>query len=814
MKVKKTMFSRGGGKLYFAFAGLLCASATWGAIEYAYDDDTASERVLIVTVTPKDTEETLDLSYLAPEGATVTNITKKGEGTLYSTNTASTAYTFSLLVEEGIFKFDGKHCIGKRPTSITVCDGATLWNAASASNADLDTDSTVYVKGRGLDDKGVLRKSSYNYGSPFSSVTLTGDSYFYIAGVENGFGSIDFGGHDLEISFEKGLYMDYKNLTNPGNLIRLIGRGTDAFFAIRNWTRFYGDSTTTFALTNAYLRLDEANYIEDRCFRWTVRFDRDSRLGVANGSYGLASIRNSLLGPIVVNQDKLKIFATTADRGLVTLNLPGAISGGGLHVEGKDTSCLRLHLGSTENTFTNGLSGIYADIVAAGVGSIPSAGGDIALTNSTLQLRTEGTYALPSAEFSGSGVVSNGFGRWRQKLVKDGTGTLTYKSSLGANLLDVRGGGIVLDDVARRKRVACAGLIEGVHKDYLAVNNNDNKYSMLVKCIHSATDPVVTNRIVSGMRVLYEKATNESYGWWTNRYITYSGYVWNNTATNQMWAFAGTSTRYWRLNIDGNFIMGYSNWYGSKTFTPNGSNQSISTNLYEMTPGYHFIEYRTCCYPDVTSYVVGCSMGEEYMTDRNEPGFKWVRYNGLMYNDQGKCTKNIDDYKQLIDPGDGSVFTACLPDEIPDSIGETVFPDEISPVFSNACFAAGTSLALGGSDQTFGQLSGWPNITGGDVTVTGAFTMDGATATEGAFSFSGALAFAPGARLSITADRPAAANRDTILTLGTATGGISGNPSITVEPATGTAGTGRWRVWIDGDSIKGTYMTGLRIYVR
>ena len=787
-----------------AIAGIVSPAA---AATYSYDDDQAAQRTLYVQVADGETE-TFDTTWMAPSGASVTNLVKYGDGTLVIPNgTSLTAYSFDICVEDGLFKFHGTSVLGNTGTAhtITVCDGATLQNTAGGNNSGLGTKWTTHFTGMGHNGMGALYEATYTYGSPFGKWVLDGDAKAAMYGNgENDVSYVNLNGHILDLYLRNGYFINAANIENGGEL-RVHGDPANASFAeFRKWNNFYGGAENLISFSNTTWRVSSIRINGSALpgIDWSMAFDDKSAMQIRGGTdkTGGSSIPNTWRGPIEIRRDRLPL-SVLADQGELGFAFTGAVSGGGFDLQGLDTTMLSLRLANAGNTFTNGVTGQYAELRLASNGTLPADGGALALTNSAVTLEDRsGMWLLPSASFSGDCVVSNGFGRWRE-LAKDGAGTLDYASSIGAETFQLNGGSmrLSLPPQAVRRRAVCAGLVEGIHKDYLAPGwVNDNRYTMLNQCVYKGTKPTVTNSVVSGMRLLYDSSTDEGNGWWTNRYITYSGYIWNNAATNQTWAFAGTSTAYWRLTIDGNFVMGWSNWSGSLKFTPNGDPQKVSTNLWEMAPGPHYIEYRTIIFPN-GSNKAGPSMAGQYMKDRTEPNYNWDLRHGLMYNDSGVCTKNMDDYRDVIDPGDGSLLTCCLPDAMPASIGETALP-EADLVFSNAVFAAGTTLVLSGDAQTFRRVEGWPTVTGGDVVVTDALAVDGGGLGSAAFAVSGSLTFGTGAALVPPDEdaRPQDGGAAGEYVVGTAAGGIVDAPAA--------ARNARWRVFVEGNAIKALFL--------
>lgn len=327
-------------------------------------------------------------------------------------------------------------------------------------------------------------------------------------------------------------------------------------------------------------------------------------------------------------------------------------------------------------TSRGGVTAVNAVLHDYANGAVPADGADLAFTNSSFLIENDGTYALPGAEFYGSSVVSNGYGRWNGTLVKSGAGTLEYKSSLHADKLDVRGGSIVcMADPDERSRAYVSGLAFSAallteEPCTTGSTQSSRDYSAIEKYIVKGSQEGFDDHSAEpGMDLFYASAALPS-----NRVFRYSGYVWNNTSTNQVWAFVGTSTNPYRLEVDETPLVGYWNWNGECRYKVGYADGSwladIATNTIVLTPGPHRI---TCvlCSPYPNGSLKNAQGYNGYYL--NTAGLFQSSYAGadceswgdcipFMYNDKGVCTRNYRDYKKLTDPGDGSVLTHSLPD--------------------------------------------------------------------------------------------------------------------------------------------------------
>lgn len=123
---------------------------------------------------------------------------------------------------------------------------------------------------------------------------------------------------------------------------------------------------------------------------------------------------------------------------------------------------------------------------------------------------------------------------------------------------------------------------------------------------------------------------------------------------------------------------------------------------------------------------------------------------------------NSDYYAVLKDPGDGTLFTTSL---------------QLAK-FTTMKFAPGTGVDFDDMPYTLEHLIGLPDVSSGDLTVTGDWVVDGAELAAGGTSVSsGKLSFANGATLKINDILWGEKGRSGMTFL-TAAGGIEGMPVL------------------------------------
>ena len=784
------------------------------AATYSYDDAQATKRTLFVNVASGE-DATFDVTYM---DATITNIVKLGDGTLQVTSdTPLTAYTFDIRVEDGIFKFAGKLALGTRTAAnagtITVCDGATIQNISGASNAGIGVNWTTHIIGEGHNGIGVLYKTSYSYGSPFGKWVLNGDAKVVMCSLEESMYPVDLKGHILDLFLQSGYFIEVSRIENGGEL-RVHGNPAASSYArFRSWNGFYGGAENLISFSNTTWQIENMRQYLTATpgLDWSMAFEDNSAMRIVAGTYKGGTIQNnSWNGPVVIRRAVLPV-SVPADKDELGFAFNGAISGGGFDLQGLDTTTLSFRLANSGNTFANGITGQYADLRLAANGALPAAGGPLALTNSTVTLEDSfAVWSLPAAEFSGTGSVTGGRGAWTA-LAKTGAGTLAYDSAVGGPILDIAEGSV--DFTSLTNRTAFAGLVEGLK--HLTQGSSAAERYVVYQMAASWRGSTGTNSITQGTRLLYDWTRDPDTGWTTNLLLSYEGYIWNNSPTNELWAFAGGGAEGsdWHLKIDGQTAVGKCIWSGSKAVcfcdgvVAGNFAYDLHTNMVVMTPGPHRFEYRHAISLTATGYGLSrCGSISGYGNYKNtleEPKYeKWRSACGLMFNRTGKCTRNIEDYEELVDPGDGSLLTWDIPPAsgtLPHPVtGEAV---SLTPVFSSLRMGPGTSMLVPqGSTWTFADVEGWPTVTGGSVAVTDTFTADGENFGRASFAITGTLTFSQGSQIIPpgVGVRPPDKGRAGEYVLGTAAGGISGAPAA--------GHNSRWKVLVDGNAVKAIFI--------
>ncbi len=783
------------------------------AATYSYDDSGAAQRKLYVDVADGATE-TLDTTWMEPYGATVTEIIKLGDGTLIipqNTSLASTAFDIS--VQDGIFRFGGKPSLGNIARTITVNNGATLWNTSGGDYASIGAGVTTHFSGEGHKGMGALYKNNYSYGYPFGYWVLEGDAKVWtIDQYENDPPKrIDMNGHALDLHVQAS-YWEYVVVTNAG-AIRIHGNpNTNSnFVRFKNWNALGGGSEETLSFENTAWQLQDMRryLITDTGLNRSLSFGAGASIHLLTGSYSLG-FGNYWAGPVEVLNDTLPL-TVAADKGELSFAFTNVVSGGGFELNGLNTTTLGLYLSNSGNSYTNGITGRYAKLHLGANGALPATGGALALTNSAVILEdSSAIWSLPAAEFAGTGSVKGGRGAWAS-FTKTGAGNLFYDSVVGSDTLDITEGTVDFRSFSSNRTVF-AGLVEGIqHVNFGSASAQRYEvYAFPYLWRYNAS----SNSITRGARLLYDSTLDPETGWTTNLFLSYTGYIWNNSPTNELWAFAGHGTdseSWWRLNIDGKKTVGFTRWNNQNTISYCGDGSAywdLHTNAVVLAPGPHRFEYRHAVPISAkkgygVTYSYGIGDWGTYKSTLPAKYEKWGADRGLMYSRKGVCTRNIDDYEMLVDPGDGSLLTWDIP--LPDFspaphpiTGELVSP---LPTFDKLRMAPGTEMLVpAGSTWAFTEVEGLPTVIGGNVSVAGAWTVCGSDAGSTPFTITGTLTFGPGAHFVPPAqnERPADRSIGAVYVLGTADGGIVNHPAEAVGP--------RWRVFVEGNAVKAAYL--------
>jgi autotransporter-associated beta strand protein len=198
-------------------------------------------------------------------------------------------------------------------------------------------------------------------------------------------------------------------------------------------------------------------------------------------------------------------------------------------------------------------------------------------------------------------------------------------------------------------------------------------------------------------------ASNAASGgiWLDNSTYVYSGYIWNNAPTNEVWSFAKEFDDSTLLKIDGNTLINNSN------------HQLPMVATYELTPGAHPIELR---FGQGTGGV-----GPKVVSNIWTTAAMGFGYDPLARNTTYSPGLNLT-HQPLMDPGDGTLLTLT---------NVAVVATNRLAEGTSIEVASGAAFDLGGNVQSLADLSGSGTVSNGTLTVTGTLSPagDGALGT-------------------------------------------------------------------------------------
>jgi len=371
------------------------------------------------------------------------DVVKRGVGTLLVTNRMFAGFLGDVYVEAGRVKTTLQDALGPATSGkVVVSSNATL-HVRGTANASVPFGSKpVHFAGTGTDGKGALYDEQPDTGPgtglPYVQY-LTGDASIGSKWRENnhGAGSVHLEGHTITVD----LRGDY-GVWNPhvydstGNGHIIIAQ-TPLFSGTQNY-RFGTPANTVTISKGCFFRTHNSTVSAP----WT--------LVMAPGSWFQPTDPSTWTGPVTLSEH----HRVTRQNGYnwCRQTFLGPISGpGGIGTSGNATET-EIVLSNTTNTF---LGGVYLKgniLTLGGNGSLPPNGQALTNFNGSVNFKaSQPVHDLPEAYFSGTGMVrctaSGGVrtvGAWRNRMVKDGAGELTYDVLVGSPKLEVRGGSLYL----------------------------------------------------------------------------------------------------------------------------------------------------------------------------------------------------------------------------------------------------------------------------------------------------------------------------------------------------------------------------------
>ncbi len=741
------------------FAAGLLALMAQGAT-YSIEGDR-----LIVTVNSGTESFNNSTALNAMNKNTVTDVIKRGAGTIKITSD-NTKYIGDFHIEEGTWCpaaiGTGSQARGLGELSngpgmnyargiVYISDGATL-ELLVTGNVKLDR-KRIVAAGSGVVGGGALRFNCYVAATSATFghlLTLTGDTLVRnISHKHCYFNYSDktvpkFIGNGNDLSFyndtENGMYVLSGFATDPDDVGDIINLGK-SIISFQNENNLLGNPSRRLIMRDDSVL--NANVWRGR-YEWTLEWDSTGR--IQNGTYSgetadsPATNNYAWHGPVVLKKNlevqtswgsastKNPLFQflgpVTGEGGIVNPTVHTSPKFGGIALwcptnsfAGKVVSC------------GNGIVEVHAD------GALPENGGGLVVTNGLFTTAdSTDTFHLPVAEFYGDSVISNGIGSWKG-IVKTGTGTLKSASGIGSERVEVRSGYFAPRSLQQSSLYA--GLIYGA-KSY---STNDTEMAAYESRV------CFTNSVQLSPHLAYTADSD-----WRMWYpvMTYTGYIWNRSDKTQRWSFASIVNLGSRLYIDDQLVV-----------NQNQGTSYVGTNTVTITPGPHRFEWRVYTYKNgISDYGAPAYAYVKNMINSagstKDSTTHWGSLSGLMYDPQGRGSDDYVNYRRLVDPGDGSLFTWDIPN---DSGEKAIYPiggykfDSVSPSFGEVEFAEGTGLVNDGGTNLVLRLIGMPTVSGSGALKIGArWTVDVAEVLAGRkLVAEGSLTFGRDSELLVTA---------------------------------------------------------------
>lgn len=701
-------------------------------------------------------------------------ILKQGAGVLTVDGGLIADFAGEIHVLQGSWKASGNGHLGTASGKTYVHgDGADLWLDVPSTAVSYQGEEIVFygtgVK-HGYDGQGAIYNNTGSFGNnnyAFGTKwTLAGDAQVQLAGVNPYLNmiTVDFGGHTLTLW--AGPYAKMANIrnlnvfnayVNPGHLIlsSYVMMGV-------NPSEGSAENTATFLKTKT--RVDGF-----WTSPWTFIIDTDaiieSTLWSSADRSGKSNIGRS--GPIELRKDLTLTDNYSSYSGKFSFTATGVVSGpGGIRVR---SNHMTLHLDNAANSFQGGVTLPDGDVLKVyAPGSLPANGGALVMTNAAVAFGSAEAYALPDLEVSGTGLVSQAKGTWKQ-VKKVGEGALVWDSMLSANDLFVDGGTVKLPKTLYNASDYC-GLDMYITSDMTGGNTFEQ-----IK-----TTGARTSNVLSPSYLAINIGSNAAIP--DGGAVGYEGWVWCEDADGTEWTFIvcyGAANTFY-LKIGDETLWNFDNSSGYVADIAQIPRKNVT-----MKHGWNHFE--------------GAALkGWTGTPSRNND---WPGGHSFKVDRKGRATSNYEDYEFLLDDGNGNTLCSLVDDGV-----------SFQPAFPSIHLGAG-ALDLGGGSYTFGHLHGTGTVTNGDVTVSGGWTLDCAKTALADWQpacVNGKLTFGADAKIKI--ENPSAWPTSYDITLLTADELIEALPEVEVPD--GWPRPVKATLSADRKSILLSCGSGLAIFVR
>ena len=732
---------------------------------------------------------------------------KRGSGWMMS-SVKMAAFTGEIRIEEGAFMVNTNLMTGPlnlttAPT-VVVSNGATFAIAAtdatcpapntSLSDAGLHLFNHFHLIGKGVDNLGAIANCLGNNQQYLFRGDWTLDGDTMLSGTSNKrydmttSPSINMNGYTLTVkrgtaggwNFCSGsaVYRTPGHIVVDGTSIQPQGAAT--------WP---GSAENTLTLTN---NSTYGNYNTVLKSPWTLVCENGTTISPSGSTANYSDFSagtnkyNFWNGPAVFN-GTTTIASGSFGRGF---SFNGPISGGGTLV----TRSCWLQLTRPGPDFTgvinvNDNNGIRNAGLAMYCGDVAPNAAGITLANAELRLVNNVRYDLPKMEFSNTrsnqlmrlpvtGYIQDSHhpaakGSTAAGLKMSGTKELRIEGDLSVTgVLEVTQGRLTLYGNPH------AGFITGQSGP---VGNASS--------LANNTTPVYANSVVLKPLQAYSSLGN-SIG--KSNCVTWAGYIWNRSATNETWTFAFAVAQGTRFDFRGTKIMWDYDFFAKKRL--------LFYTFNDVAPGPNKIMIRT--------YGSQSSGGWPVEASRLTNAV-WRNSFGMAIDRLGRNSRNWQDYEEIADPGDGSLITVSDDGSLPSA------DPEWNVAFSHLKLAPDGELDANGRELSLKTVEGVGKVLNGAgyfkgrLSISDSWTVSAAQiAAGGCLSVTnGAIAFGSGCVLKVEDILPGTLSHSEEYVIARATDGIDGLP---VPSATEPGG----KYWKAQKSVESSGASVLKLFWR
>ena len=708
------------------------------------------------------TQQVSFASLVLTEGA-LTNGTfvKQGRGFLVS-STNMVTWLGEILINEGAILLDWSGELGPKNSTanaVRIANGASIGLIAhTMKSQSMAINNTIYLSGRGINDMGVIFNASNCGGNYMRKAFLgplefEGDALF--RGWEGDFGCDGehrLNGHTLTISMSSGNYLTNGGVFRNGHVEFEQGR-----YLPQTHVYLYGDASNTFTFKGG----TEFGGYHANSFSspWTLVLEGNNTLNFGGTGDTAKSNWESLSyndwdGPV----NLLGKATVTTTSGGAQYSYPFPIRGMLYGPGWFNVTRGWLRLVNSANCFTGPISirqGDYRYWAGVGFHNATAWPQDnwtvLTNVNGAIQLSADNV-RLPDLDVTASGgnftnsfIFGTGSGTARS-LVKRGPGLLALDAMTAVTgMTEIVEGTLRLPTVDILPDALYSdvpGLVE--HRVFYSNGSSHEEWKSFQRDGIFPQSSTKTNEtfVIQSTPALANK-TGGSSSWPNYHFVSYDGYIWNRSPTNETWAFALGVAHRGAIAIDGNVVCEsiHKSNYASTTVW-----YYLRTNVVEIAPGPHAFSVRVA---NTSFGTAGAkpvyatwndAAGAEY-----EGRFTWPNNFGCVFNREGLMSTNSADYAKPLNGtlsattvvssdalvgGDGYLFTRSTNNvEDCDFTNVRVWNDEILHLKGHA----GTVFDINNPGLTVNvkTLEGVTTVTNGHLRVLESWTVDAGDVASG-----------------------------------------------------------------------------------